>query len=112
MDGKHQMALGAITLMVICITVLVTIVFIALWPQRTLVAWCLLASLLVTLLVSLLRSINEMSLRRKRYNHHSETPLDREGNPTIVQPGQHPYRTLYAHSLQPHDGEGYKGYGE
>ncbi len=108
MDGEYKVALGAIALIVCCCTVVLIFVFIALWPQHELVAWSVLGLLVLVVLVLLIRSLNEMSLRRKRFDHRNETPLDAYGYPTILQEGQQPY---YAgvrpgYRAQPHDGEG------
>jgi hypothetical protein len=59
MDGKYQFGLGAIALIVFCCTVVIAIVFIALWQDRNIVAWCVLALTILVVLVLLIRSLSQ-----------------------------------------------------
>ncbi len=115
MNGHEKWGLGALALIALCLTVVISIVFIALWQQREIVAWCVLGLTILGTLVGIGHSLNEMSLRHRRYHHQYESPLDTHGYPTLLQTGQQPYRTWYAHSVmrgrQPHDGEECGGYG-
>lgn len=109
MDNGYKLGLGAVAVIVFCCTATIAMMFIALWQDRNIVAWCILGLIILVILVLLIRCFNEMSLRRKRYNHQSEIPLDAHGYPTILQPGQQPYQWYYVPTRydegQPHDRE-------
>lgn len=117
-NGRGQFILGALALIALCCTVIVGILFVALWQYREAVAWSLLALVTLIILVWLARSVNEMLLRRRRFQHQYETPLDRAGYPTLLQPGQQPYAASYGYGrtpyrdAEPHDGGEHSCYAE
>ena len=101
----------ALSLIVLCATVSIIIVFAALWEYRALVALCLLLLGVLTALVLLgllvAHRLNEMNLRHHRYHHQEETPLDAAGYPTLLQPGQQPYyAAMQRRAGVPHDERG------
>lgn len=109
MNVKHKLGLVAITIIIFCLTLVVITVFIALWAQREIVAWCVLGLAILGTLVCFSYPLNEMALRHKRYRHQYETPLDAHGYPTLLQPGQQPYQPyaqVVMRGARPHDGEG------
>lgn len=117
MDGKYKFGLGAAALIIFCITVIMAVVMIALWQQREIVAWCMLALAFLVVLVLLAHHVNEMSLRRRRFHHGYETPLDVQGRPVLLHPGQSQYPFYVQRDIdygaEPHDGErGRYYYGE
>jgi hypothetical protein len=104
MDGKYRIALGALTLIVVCVTALFIILLIILRDQATLLAWGLVGLIALVAIIASLWCLNEMSLRRRRFDHRQETPLDRAGYPTLLQEGQQAYPYPY-YAAQPHDWE-------
>jgi hypothetical protein len=93
--------------------VIVGVIYVSLWQYHEAITWGLLALITLVVLVWLARSINEMSLRRSRYQHQHETPL-KDGHPTHLQAGEQPYPPYYAQAhyngAQPHDREGAYAY--
>ncbi|MDQ2715322.1 MAG: hypothetical protein M3Z08_10480 [Chloroflexota bacterium] len=89
----------AFTLLALCVTALLTIIFVALWQYKEMVAWLVLivatvAILLPTLIVCF-RQLDEQSLRHERYRYREELPLDRSGRPLYLpeetKEWEHPY---------------------
>ncbi len=76
MDGERKFMLVTVCLTVICITVLYSFLFIALWDYRQLVGVSLLGMLILGALVFLRGQLHEQDLRVLRFRHHEETPLD------------------------------------
>ncbi len=85
MDGEKKCLLVALCLGLLCLTVIVSWLFIALWPLRELLAFGLLGLGTVTVLayvsVTVLGRLNEQSLRRQRLLYQRERPLDELGRP-------------------------------
>ena len=100
MDGKYKGLVYAVGLIMFCLTVLVVLLFVVLWDQRELVAWCVLGLVGLIALVLLASKVNEIRLRQKRFHHHTETPLDKDGYPMYLPAGAQPY---YRPTAQPKD---------
>lgn len=100
MDRERKTVLLVVGLIAFCFTVLAVLVFASLWPDRVVVAWVLLAVFGVLALTLVAGKINEMTLRRSRYHHHYETPLDEDGRPLFLPVGAERYEPV----PQPRDG--------
>ena len=103
----------ALSLIIFCATIIGIVIFVALWDYRVLVALCLLGlgmlMALVWLGLTVARSLNEMSLRQKRYRQSEETPLTLGSYPTHLQAGEQPYSVAmpwHARAV-PHDEQGH-----
>jgi membrane protein implicated in regulation of membrane protease activity len=81
MDGEKKFLLVMIGLTIICITILYSFLFVALWQYKELVGLSLFAVLLLAAWVFLRGRLNEQDLRVIRFRHHEETPLDDQGEP-------------------------------
>jgi hypothetical protein len=81
MDGEKKLVVVAMGLVVLCITVLYSFLFIALWDYRQFVGLSLLAIILLAGLIFLRGRLTEQELRVVRYRHQEETPLDITGEP-------------------------------
>jgi hypothetical protein len=94
MDGAHKFVLLVVGLVVVCLTILYSILFIALWEYRQLVGLSLFAVLLIGAWVFYRGWLNEQDLRVIRYHHNVETPLDDKGQPLYWHEGYkpNPYR--------------------
>ncbi len=90
MDGERKFMLVALCLATICITVLYSFLFIALWDYRQLVGMSLLGVLILGALVFLRGRMHEQDLRVLRFRHHEETPLDDNGEPLFYREGFQP----------------------
>jgi hypothetical protein len=104
MNGERQVSLAALSVIAFCATVVIIILFVALWDYRELVALCLLIlfvlGMLVWIFLAVARSLNEMSLRQQRYRHRDETPLDACGHPTHLKEGEQPYYAVRGYDWQ------------
>ena len=113
MNGHYKLGLFSLGMIMFSATVIVVVLFIALWPYHEIIAWCVLVlgvlAALVALFMAVVHQFNEMALRRRRYRHGEETPLDYQGYPTLLQSGQQVYRQPYGvqpiYGAQPHDSE-------
>jgi hypothetical protein len=96
MDGKQQCLLFAVCGTVCCFTVIYAILFIALWQYKEWVGASLLALIVLFGLVFLRGQLIEQKLRKTRYHHHVETPLDKSSEPVYWQGEfkQNPYRVV------------------
>jgi len=81
MDGEEKLFVSIVCVTVICITILYSFLFIALWDYRQWVGLSLLAVLIAAAAVFLRGRLNEQDLRAVRYRHLEETPLDANGEP-------------------------------
>ncbi len=88
MNGEKKCLLVALCLSLLCITVIISWLFIALWQMKELVAFGLLGLgalvVLAWISVTVLGHLNEQSLRRQRLLYHSELPLDMAGRPLYL----------------------------
>ena len=102
-NGERQVSLAALSVIAFCATVVIIILFVALWDYRELVALCLLILLvlgaLVWIFLAVAHHLNEMKLRQQRYRRE-ETPLDACGHPTHLQPGEQPYYAARGYDWQ------------
>jgi membrane protein implicated in regulation of membrane protease activity len=87
MDGEKKFVLVMVGLTAICITVLCSFLFIALWDYRQLVGLSLLVVIILVVWVFLRGRLTEQDLRVARFRHHEETPLDSNGEPLFWQSG-------------------------
>jgi membrane protein implicated in regulation of membrane protease activity len=87
MDGAKKFVLLIVGTVAICLTVLYSFLFIALWDYRQFVAMSLFAVLLIGAWVFFRGRLNEQDLRVARFRHHEETPLDSNGEPLFWQSG-------------------------
>jgi hypothetical protein len=76
MDGGRRFTVVMIGAGMICLTVLYVFLFVSLWAYRQWVGVSLLA-----VVVYMRGRLNEQQLRRVRYRHHEEIPLDGCGEP-------------------------------
>lgn len=81
MDGAQKFVLLIIGTVAVCLTVLYSFLFIALWQYRTFVGLSLFAVLLIAAWVFFRGRLTEQDLRVARFRHHEETPLDTNGEP-------------------------------
>ena len=88
MSGALKFLIGAVSLGLFCLTVIVSWLFIALWQMKELLGLILLGLLVLMVVVPLLvlvtGCLNEQSLRRKRTLYHHELPLDQLGRPLAL----------------------------
>jgi len=101
MDGRQHTLFLTAGVIVLCLTIILVLLFVALWPQRAIVAWSVLAVSGLTALVLLAGKVNEIRLRSMRFHHHTETPLDKDGYPTHLPAGAQPF---YPQPMQPQEG--------
>jgi hypothetical protein len=94
MDGEKKLVIVTVGLVALCITVLYSFLFIALWDYRQFVGLSLLAVILLAAMVFLRGRLTEQELRVVRYRHDVETPLDCKGEPVYWHEGYqlNPYR--------------------
>jgi membrane protein implicated in regulation of membrane protease activity len=81
MDGAKKFVLLIVGTVAICLTVLYSFLFIALWDYRQFVALSLFAVLLIGAWVFFRGRLTEQDLRVARFRHQEETPLDSNGEP-------------------------------
>jgi hypothetical protein len=81
MDGERRFVTVMIGVGVVCLTVLYVFLFISLWAYRQWVGASLLAVLISLAVVYMRGRLNEQQLRRVRYHHQVEIPLDLHGEP-------------------------------
>jgi hypothetical protein len=98
-EAEKRFILGLIVLGLVCVTVLYGFLFIALWAYKEAVGISLLVALGLVVWVFMRGKLNEQDLRRMRYNHHQETPLDERGEPVYWHAGmqQNPNRIPMAY---------------
>jgi hypothetical protein len=102
-DGTvSRLSLGLVATIVACPTLVVVILFVALWNYHELLGWCIVLLAVLTVLVLLglfvTNQLNEMAIRRQRYRHQEETPLGFGGAwPQLRHP---PDGQTYARSYQ------------
>ena len=88
MNGEKKCLLVTLCLGLLSLAVIVSWLFLALWPLRTLLALGLLSLgalvVLAWVSVTVLGRLNEQSLRRQRLLYHSELPLDTAGRPLYL----------------------------
>ncbi|GEM_PF-2054949 len=81
MDGEKKFVLVVIALVVLCLTVLYSFLFLSLWPYRQWIGLSLLVLLALGVGVWLRGRLVEQDVRLVRYRHQEETPLDAYGEP-------------------------------
>src|SRR6266487_2748124 len=101
MNGEKKCLLVTLCLGLLSLAVIVSWLFLALWPLRTLLAVGLLSLgaliVLAWVTVTVLGRLNEQSLRRQRLLYQRERPLDEPGRPLPL-----PHSDTYqAHSYAP-----------
>lgn len=89
---NKYLILKALSLIVVCLTFIIGLIYLTLWEYRVLVS-IVLASLVAMGLLSLivlvsLYNLNEMRIRTLRYQFRREIPLNTEGYP-VYTPPQH-----------------------
>ncbi len=88
MNGEKKFLLVAFCLGLLCLTVLVSWLFVAFWRWKELLALGLIALLVFVVIgsmtVMLLGALNEQALRRQRVLYHRELPLDAAGRPLYL----------------------------
>jgi len=88
MNGEKKCLLVVLCLGLLSLAVIVSWLFLALWPLRTLLAFGLLGLgtliVLAWVAVTMLCRLNEQSLRRQRLRYHQELPLDEAGRPLYL----------------------------
>ena len=96
MNGERKALVYTVGIMVFCSIVVVVVVFWSLWAERAIVAWVVLAVVCALTLLLIVRQVNEMSIRHKRYHYFYETPLDQDGYPTHIPEGSQRYQRRVA----------------
>ena len=81
MDGEEKLFWMIVCVTVICVTILYSFLFIALWDYRQWVGLSLLAVIIAGAVVFLRGKITEQDLRTTHFRHYDETPLDAKGEP-------------------------------
>ncbi len=88
MHGEKKCLLVTLCLGLLSLAVIVSWLFLALWPLRTLLAFGLLGLgalvVLAWVSVTILGRLNEQSLRRQRLLYQQELPLDGAGCPLYL----------------------------
>jgi hypothetical protein len=111
MDGERKVTVFMVGLSIFCITVLYSFLFVSLWRYKELVGLSLLVVVILLALVFMRGKLNEQQLRRERYQHHQEIPLDIAGEPYYWPQGvqENPYHASFrARQSSPHAwSEGY-----
>ncbi|HYU75775.1 MAG TPA: hypothetical protein VEL31_24140 [Ktedonobacteraceae bacterium] len=101
MNGEKKCLLVTLCLGLLSLAVMVSWLFLALWPLRTLLALGLLGLgalvVLAWVTVTILGRLNEQSLRRQRLRYQCERPLDERGR---LLPLPH-YDMYQAHAYAP-----------
>jgi hypothetical protein len=87
MDGEKKLVIISLSAGAVCLTVLYSFLFIALWDYRQFVGLSLVAVFLAVVWVYIRGRLNEQDLRTVRYRHHEETPLDEKGEPFFYREG-------------------------
>lgn len=81
MDGERKVTVFMVGLSIFCITVLYSFLFVSLWRYKEAVGLSLLAVVILLALVFMKGKLTEQRLRRERYRHLEELPLDGRGEP-------------------------------
>jgi hypothetical protein len=88
MNGEKKFLLVAFCLGLLCLTILVSWLFVAFWRWKELIALGLIALVafvvISSMTVMLLGAINEQTLRRQRVLYRHELPLDTAGRPLYL----------------------------
>ena len=79
--GEQKFVLLIVGIVMVCLTVLYSFFFIALWPLRQWVGVSLFVILAIVVGVYIRGRMVEQNLRQSRYDHRVETPLDAAGEP-------------------------------
>ncbi len=90
MDDESKLFLIICCVVVICLTILYSLLFIALWDYRQWVGLSLLAVIIAGTAVFLRGKLTEQDIRVVRYRHQTETPLDQNGEPMYYHEGYQP----------------------
>jgi hypothetical protein len=86
-DGARKFMLLIIGLVITCLTILYSFLFIALWDYRQFVGLSLLGVVFVAAWVFARGRLVEQDLRLVRFHHQVETPLDDRGEPRFWHEG-------------------------
>ncbi len=90
MDGEDKLFLIICCVTIICLTILYSFLFIALWDYRQWVGLSLLVVIIAGAAVFLRGKLTEQDLRVVRYRHLEETPLDENNEPMHWREGYQP----------------------
>jgi hypothetical protein len=111
MDGEKKFLLVAFCLGLLCLTVLVSWLFVAFWHWKELLALGLIVLIAFVVIgsmtVMLLGALNEQSLRRQRVLYHRELPLDAAGRPLYLPDTMRQAHSCTPSSLYPPQGDCY-----
>jgi hypothetical protein len=105
MDGERKVTVFMVGLSIFCITVLYSFLFVSLWRYKELVGLSLLVVVILLAVVYMRGKLNEQHLRRVRYHHQEEIPLDSRGEPNYWPQGvqENPYHaSLRTGHASPH----------
>ncbi len=94
MNGEKKAFMFLFMLTIVCISVMYTLLFVALWQYRFWVGISLLSLLAILVAVFVRGRIYEQNLRVVRFRHNEETPLDEDGEPRMWRSDmqENPYR--------------------
>lgn len=87
MDGERKLLLIVVGVGLVCLTVLYSFLFLALWQYKELVGASLLGVVLLAFAVYLRGKLTEQDIRIIRFRHKEETPLDDNGEPLYYHQG-------------------------
>jgi hypothetical protein len=81
MDGEQRLIMLLSITAIITVSIVGTVLIIALWPYRLMIGVILVVCVVILLCVLIGVVVNEQLLRHKRVKYHTEPPLDRNGIP-------------------------------
>jgi len=90
MDGEGKLTLIIACICFICVTILYSLLFLALWDYRQWVGLSLLVVIIFSVFVFLRGKITDQELRVIRYRCTEETPLDQNSEPMYWREGYQP----------------------
>ena len=88
MDGEQKLMLMVYCVLVLCLTILYSFLFVSLWAYKELVGMSLLVVIVSVVVmwrvVDAKGKLNEQRLRQQRFRYREEIPLDGEGEPRYL----------------------------
>ncbi len=102
MGSEKKIVLLTVLVVAVCLTVLCVLLFVSLWAYKEWVGISLLALLAALVYVYIRGKLNEQDLRRIRYRHYEETPLDMQGEPSYwhLDAQVNPHRRWWPHTYE------------
>lgn len=94
MRGQRNCVMLFVGVVCVSAAVIVVALLLAFGSHREIAAWVMLGVVVLLPCVWAISRMNEAVLRHKRYYHHTETPLDQDGYPMYLQPGEQMYQQM------------------